>query len=90
MGTVSADLVWAKRTYAELISRYYGRGTDALDRKIDFGRALEQLSGRQRLAVTLSGQGHTREEIAKVFHMTPQGISHLITTARKQIKKRMA
>ena len=71
---------------------FYGghmRGMDGVDQAIDLDRALDQLTGREVLAVTLSAQGHTRVEIAEVFHMTPQGVSHLIAVARKQIKKRM-
>ena len=65
-------------------------GMDAVDQVIDFEWAVEQLTGRQVLAVGLRGLGRTNEEIADVFHVTPQGVSYLILNAIKQIKKRMA
>ena len=65
-------------------------GMDAVDDAIDFGRALEQLTGQRALALTLWSLGHTQVEIADVFHMTYQGVQSLISTAIGQIKKRMA
>jgi len=62
---------------------------DAVDQAIDFERALEQLTGQQRLAVVLRGLGRTNQQIADVFHMTPQGASYLIARAVKQIKRSM-
>ena len=71
-------------------ARGYGHGMDAVDDAIDFEQALEQLTGREALAIGLRAHGRTNEEIADVFHMTPQGVSYVILGAIKQIKKRMA